>query len=42
MPYSEEHWQEIRASSGTAVDRRWLDGDVRLTMGGEPTFVSPR
>ncbi len=38
-PYSEETWQRIDAT-GRAVDKRLLDGDVRLTMGGEPTFVS--
>jgi uncharacterized protein (DUF2126 family) len=38
-PYSEEAWQRILAS-GEAVDARLAAGDVRLTMGGEPTFVS--
>ena len=38
-PYTEEQWARIDAL-GEAVDRRLVDGDVRLTMGGEPTFVS--
>ena len=38
-PYSEEEWQEILAL-GRAVDARFAEQDVRLTMGGEPTFVS--
>ena len=38
-PYSEEQWQEILAL-GKAVDREFEANDVRLTMGGEPTFVS--
>ncbi|HEM46098.1 MAG TPA: IMP dehydrogenase, partial [Alphaproteobacteria bacterium] len=38
-PYSDQAWQHIEAL-GEAVDRRLQDGDVRLTMGGEPTFVS--
>ncbi len=38
-PYSEEQWQAILAS-GSAVDQRLNASDVRLTMGGEPTFVS--
>ncbi len=38
-PYSEEEWRTILAV-GDAVDRRLVAGDVRLTMGGEPTFVS--
>jgi uncharacterized protein (DUF2126 family) len=38
-PYSESQWQEIEAL-GHAVDRVLNEGDVRLTMGGEPTFVS--
>ncbi len=38
-PYSEEVWQEILAA-GHAIDERLQRGDVRLTVGGEPTFVS--
>lgn len=38
-PYSEEEWQQIE-SLGHQVDERLHAADVRLTMGGEPTFVS--
>ncbi len=38
-PYSEPQWQEI-AALGQCVDEKLCAGDVRLTMGGEPTFVS--
>ncbi len=38
-PYTEEQWQRIERI-GYDVDRRLEAGDVRLTMGGEPTFVS--
>jgi uncharacterized protein (DUF2126 family)/transglutaminase-like putative cysteine protease len=38
-PYSDEEWQNIKAL-GSAVDEDLVKGDVRLTMGGEPTFVS--
>lgn len=38
-PYSEEQWQAIDAL-GEQVDRQFEADDVRLTMGGEPTFVS--
>jgi len=38
-PYTEEEWQRI-VSVGKNVDERLKYGDVRLTMGGEPTFVS--
>jgi len=38
-PYSEEQWQQISAL-GQKVEADLRSGDVRLTMGGEPTFVS--
>ncbi len=38
-PYTEEQWRTID-KLGHDVDRRLRQGDVRLTMGGEPTFVS--
>ncbi|HEY2329047.1 MAG TPA: transglutaminase family protein [Verrucomicrobiae bacterium] len=38
-PYSEEQWEKIE-SLGHAIDADLKKGDVRLTMGGEPTFVS--
>ncbi|WP_404384917.1 DUF2126 domain-containing protein [Caenispirillum salinarum] len=38
-PYTDEQWQEI-LSLGRAVDDRLIAGDVRLTMGGEPTFIA--
>jgi len=38
-PYSEAQWQAIDAL-GKAIDERLRADDVRLTMGGEPTFVS--
>ncbi len=38
-PYSEAQWQDILAM-GAAVDRALAAGNARLTMGGEPTFVS--
>lgn len=38
-PYSEEQWQAINAL-GRKVDEDLKAGDVRMTMGGEPTFVS--
>ncbi len=39
QPYTDEQWQSI-IECGVQVDQRLLDGDVRLTMGGEPTFVA--
>ncbi len=39
LPYSEAQWAQIE-SLGHEIDRELESGDVRLTMGGEPTFVS--
>ena len=38
-PYSDEQWAAIDAL-GQMIDRELTEGDVRLTMGGEPTFIS--
>ncbi|HEX2660419.1 MAG TPA: transglutaminase family protein, partial [Polyangia bacterium] len=38
-PYTEEMWQAIVAC-GDRVDEALVADDVRLTMGGEPTFIS--
>ena len=38
-PYSEAQWRSILAA-GHRVDQALEEGHVRLTMGGEPTFVS--
>jgi uncharacterized protein (DUF2126 family)/transglutaminase-like putative cysteine protease len=39
LPYTDEQWKSIE-SLGHAIDDDLKKGDVRLTMGGEPTFVS--
>ena len=39
LPYTDEEWQRIE-SLGHDVDEHLARNDVRLTMGGEPTFVS--
>jgi len=38
-PYTEAQWQAIDRL-GDRIDQALTAGDVRLTMGGEPTFVS--
>ncbi|MGA7052311.1 MAG: transglutaminase family protein [Mycobacterium sp.] len=39
LPYTDQAWQTI-CTVGQRVDERLAVGDVRLTVGGEPTFVS--
>jgi transglutaminase-like putative cysteine protease len=39
LPYTDQQWERILAL-GCQVDREICTGDIRLTMGGEPTFVS--
>ena len=38
-PYSDEQWAHIMAL-GKLIDEQLMTDDVRLTQGGEPTFVS--
>ncbi|OBK51418.1 DUF2126 domain-containing protein [Mycobacterium sp. 1081908.1] len=39
LPYTDQAWRTIR-DVGRRVDERLAAADVRLTVGGEPTFVS--
>ena len=39
LPYTDQQWKHID-ELGHRIDDELLAGDVRLTMGGEPTFVS--
>jgi uncharacterized protein (DUF2126 family) len=39
LPYTDEQWKSIDRL-GRAIDADLTKNDVRLTMGGEPTFVS--
>ncbi len=38
-PYTDTQWDDILAL-GDVIDQHLQNGDVRLSMGGEPTFVS--
>ncbi len=39
LPYDDAAWERVN-TLGREIDQRLKDDDVRLTMGGEPTFVS--
>ncbi len=40
-PYTKVQWNQMH-QLGFKVDQMLADGDVRLTMGGEPTFISAK
>ena len=39
LPYTDAAWDSI-VDLGARIDKRMAEADVRLTVGGEPTFVS--
>jgi len=39
LPYTDSEWERIE-TLGHQIDQEIRNGDIRLTMGGEPTFVS--
>jgi uncharacterized protein (DUF2126 family)/transglutaminase-like putative cysteine protease len=39
LPYTDDEWKVIH-ELGARIDGELLEADVRLTMGGEPTFVA--
>ncbi|MCI4661644.1 MAG: transglutaminase family protein [Neomegalonema sp.] len=39
LPHSEDEWSAIKAA-GDKVDQKLIGNDIRLTMGGEPTFIA--
>jgi uncharacterized protein (DUF2126 family)/transglutaminase-like putative cysteine protease len=39
LPYSDASWHRLY-NTGSKIDERIIKNDIRLTMGGEPTFIS--